>query len=427
MQRSLISLGCRCDVAFQLRMHGEENISHFFDWLVTSVQGVIKIIESDFDVFYPDHLVWKTDQSPSYVKDQETGTIFYHQFPMFAGNVPHNFLLYYDSFIKKFEYLANRFKVYMESRPVTLVRQEINFEDAIALEEVFLKKFPNSDLEFLYILNEDKVFSTPKGRSFFLKNNGSSLGDPEEWTRVLYENNLIDQPYRHSTVEILGEGHGDHNLDADNRFSKKQLLKAIDFNPFKEGFYEELLKLILNENDLERAKKISSLAKSREVSSPILSAASILVDYRLNIISHDLAADMFYLLLKNSNLPVYYLIEASWIFLQDRRFDDALAIINKALKSDPINQRVYFQKARVLNEMNDFNGLCKTLMVAKTLGPMQPVFHHMYAKSLAFKGDFSSALLEEEEALRMEPGFMFSENHLSYLRDQIELLKKDSR
>ena len=28
--RHLISLGYRCDVAFQLRMHSGENVSHFF-------------------------------------------------------------------------------------------------------------------------------------------------------------------------------------------------------------------------------------------------------------------------------------------------------------------------------------------------------------------------------------------------------------
>ena len=90
--RKLISLGQNSDVAFQLRMHGEENVPHFFDWLSTPIDGVIRIIEEDFDVFYPDHLVLDTSSSPHHVVDRVTNAKFFHQFPLHNGECFAKFL-----------------------------------------------------------------------------------------------------------------------------------------------------------------------------------------------------------------------------------------------------------------------------------------------------------------------------------------------
>ena len=173
MRRHLIGLGHRCDVAFQLRMHSEENVAHYFDWLATPIDGVIKIIEADFDVFHPDHLDLETDHNPHCVEDKITGTMFHHQFPLYAGHMQPDFLLYYDIFHRKFQHLANRFRTYMATKPVTLVRQHITGQEALQLEKAVAKCFPNADVQFLYVVRTGEEFTTPRGHARLLKGDGS--------------------------------------------------------------------------------------------------------------------------------------------------------------------------------------------------------------------------------------------------------------
>ena len=225
--RHLISLGERCDVGFQLRMHGEENVAHFFDWLAGSAAAAIKVFEADFDVFHPDHLELRTNVTPHYVRDRVTGILFYHQFPLYRGNVSPDFLLNYDSFIKKFEYLAARMRDYLRSKPVTLVRRDITQAEALRLEAVVLSQYPEADVQFLYLNHRGDEFTTPRGHCRRLPQGGGSLGDPAVWAEMLLQEGLIETPYRRATAEILGSHHDDYNLATSNRFTEAQLLAAV--------------------------------------------------------------------------------------------------------------------------------------------------------------------------------------------------------
>ncbi len=421
MKRHLIGLGFRCDVAFQLRMHGSENVAHFFDWLATPQDGLIKIIKSDFDVFYPDHLDLKTDHIPHCVVDKVTGTVFHHQFPLYAGHVQPDFLLYYDVFIQKFRYLAARFRDYMQTRPVTLVRQGINREQALLLEEAVLERFPQADVQFLYIVNDGAEFQTPYGRARLLKSDGSSLGIPEEWARVLGEEGLIDLPYRHATVEILGAAHDDHNLSTDNRFSEEQLLIAMQTNVESSFFPLELARLYEIQNKWQKSEDSALIALARKPGDAMALFQVTLAQWRLNKIPANEAAKIFQKVLGRTKPPTSWMRTVSAAMLAADNAEEALRYANMAVCADPTDQRNYLQKASCLYHKYNLPDTELALAAAMRLGPLGTIYRHMFANILDWRGDSTAAEQVELEIVQNDPKFFPSLFHLS------ALLMKDNR
>jgi FkbH-like protein len=415
MKRHLIGLGFRCDVAFQLRMHGSENVAHFFDWLATPIDGVIQIIKADFDVFYPDHLVLNTNHSPHCVEDRMTGTLFHHQFPLYAGHMQADYLLFYEPFINKFQHLADRFRLYMETKPVTLVRQDITREQALQLEEAVLERFPNADVRFFYAVDKAQEFETPYGKARALRNDGTSLGDPAEWARVLSEEGLIDEPYRHGTAQILGAAHDDYNLSTDNRFSEEQLLNAIKANPQSAFFPLELSRLYELKGMWRKSEEmaVETLARAPHNLDALFQAT--LAQWKLNEIPVVEAAQIFERLAAHEKPQVRWMREAAASCLAAARTEDALRYANKAVCADPADQRNYLQKVLCLYRQHNLVATELALAAAMRLGPVGHTHLHIHAKILDWRGDADTATQVERGIVKSNPNFFPSMFHLAEL------------
>lgn len=258
-RRRLISLGRRCDIAFQLRMHSGDNTAHVFDWLSVPIPGVIRIIDRDFDVFAPQDLVYCGHSLPGYVMDRPTGTRFHHQFPFRDGRVDSDFLRAYDPFRAKFRHLAQRFRDYLATGPVTLVRSDLSEAEALQLEDVVVARFPQADVRFLYLVAEGDLFQTGLGRARRLAAH-RSVGDPLASAELFRDEGLIEAPFRLSTLDIFGRLEEGYNLSVDNRLTVAELEAAQAINPGNPGFAYELARLHRNEGRLDAA--LASIVKA---------------------------------------------------------------------------------------------------------------------------------------------------------------------
>lgn len=403
--RRLIGLGFRCDVAFQLRMHGAENIAHFFDWLATPAEGVIKIIEADFAVFAPDHLILKTDHSPHCVEDRFTGTVFHHQFPMFEGHVQPDFLLFYQNFIQKFRHLAARFRDYLQSQPVTLVRHFISHEQALRLEAAVFNLVPDADVRFLYILDHGEVFSTPHGHARVIKNDGSSLGDPAAWAELLAAEGLIGEPYRHATAEILGSAHDDHNLMTSNRFSEAQLQAAIVAHPQSLAFPLELSQWYAANGRLNEAEDMAISALARAPDHPEALFHATMTQWRRGRLSAPEAAATLATLVDSAAPPASWLAEAATAMREAGQAAHGLNYAERALRTDPMNRNGFLQKALCLLETGDFVAAEFAMDAAIRHGPISPINQHRHANILKGVGRLDAAIAVERSVLTVHPTF----------------------
>lgn len=399
MQRSLISLGWRCDTAFELRMHGAENVAHFFDWLVTPMEGLFRILENDFNVFYPEDLVLcKEHPHPSYVKDMPTGVIFHHQFPVYMSDMQPDFLLHYPVFIKKFKYLAERFRAYMRERPITLVRQNISESEAHKLEEIIARLYPQSDVKFLYVNQGGDVFETPMGRSYIVKQEGS-LGIPAEWVKVLEAESLINEPYRHSTLDIFGSLQHDYNLDTDHRFTDEQLREAIKFNPNKTEFRLELARWYAIRGMWEQAENEALLAVIENQDSVEAKCAAIQAQLRCGRIDARQAAADLSLIVEKVRPQEEWLYELSRYCLEAGELDKALAYIRKGLEIAPTKLNSYLLLADILWQQYRFNELQRPLELYQKVTPLPAFYEHFLAHAYEANGNLEAALAAEDRCL----------------------------
>lgn len=400
-------------------MHGGENIAHFFDWLAIPAEGVIKIFETDFNVFKPDHLELTLDCTPHAVRDRVTGTVFHHQFPLFAGHMQPDFLLHYHLFIGKFRHLAQRFRDYMASKPVTLVRRLITRDEALRLEEVVLRRFPGADVQFLYLVPPGQEFETPYGHARGFVHNNTSMGNPEESIRVLSTEGLIGEPYRHGTVEILGAAHDDYNLVTDNRFSEAQLLAAIEANPRSVVFPLELARLYEVKNQWAKCEEMAISALARAPRNQEAQFKATQAQWRLNNISAAEAAERFAPLLAQDNPAQPWLREASAAYLAAGQMEEALYHIERALEAAPADQRNHLQKLRCLFHANRLEEADMTLSTAMRLGPVNDMIQHMRAKILASRNELVEALEIEIGILQRDPKRVLSLMHAAALAEPL--------
>ncbi len=407
MHRHLISLGWRGDTAFQLRMHGQENTAHFFDWLDTPINGLLRILESDFDVFHPEGLILRTDLKPHSVQDLPTGVLFHHQFPLFAGNMQPDFLVYYPAFINKFKYLAARFRSYLAQYPVTLVRQNINKQEALRLEEIVSQKYQNEDVRFLYLNPLGETFETPLGRSYLLKQEGS-LGIPSEWIKVLQLEGLINVPYRHATAEILGAAHDDHNLSADNRFSEPQMREAIAINPEKIEFRLELSRWYALRSQWAKAEEEALIALIRAPQNKAAQFAALHAQWRCANLSAEAAAEQVLAILDSPSPPTEWLAAASSILLAAKQPQEALCQIRRALEVQPTEQHLYFRQADCLFHLRQHEFLARSIEVARRLGNVPAHYEHLLATAYEGQGKLEDALQASSRAVSSQASF----NHL---------------
>jgi tetratricopeptide (TPR) repeat protein len=402
--RHVISLGRNCDVAFQLRMHGVENIPHFFDWLGTPAAALTKIFDADFDVFHTDDLTLMTDHPSHYVMDRATGVVFFHQFPFVDGHTTRDFRLFYAHFIKSFKFQARRFKEYVKTLPVTLVRRDIAHAEAIALEESFFRRFPEADARFLYLVHDNDEFHTDHGHARHLPRTRASLGDPTVWVKLLIEEGLIGKPYGHATAEILGASHDDHNLSPENRFSEQELISAIEGNPEHFMFPLELATYYRKRNQFDAAEAAALRALGLSPDSPEVMFELIQIRWKSHKISASEASDALIKLTKKSQLGGL-LHAAAACLLEADRLKEATEYSAKALSQNPLDHNAYYTRAMSLYRNKNVTAAERAISAAISLNTKSPLYFHMQARFLDELGNFEAAVASERKALEVGGGF----------------------
>jgi tetratricopeptide (TPR) repeat protein len=401
--RHLISLGRACDVAFQLRMHGAENVPHVFDWLGTPTEGLIKIFESDFDVFHPDDLALIDNRPNRHVRDRVTGVVFFHHFPMINGHTTSDYLLFYANFIKVFNFQVRRFRDYVKTMPVTLVRRDITEADAHRLEEVFFSRYPGADAQFLYLVHNEATFRTGHGHARFIPRTSASLGEPADWIRILGEEGLIGAPYRHATAEILGAGNADHSLSPDDRFSEQQLLDAIAGNPEHPMFPLELSRHYRKRNRYDEAELQALRSVALAPDSPASMFELLMSRWRGGKADATTAADALIELTRKGQVTGL-LRETAACLLEAGRLEEAIAFSGRAIMQDPVDHNAYYTRAMSLYRAKDVVAAERALSTAITLSDRRILYHHMHSRFLDELDRLDDALAAEQRAIQLGGG-----------------------
>lgn len=351
--RTLISLGQACDVAFQIRMHTGDNTSHFFDWLATPAEGLIHILKNDFDVFHPDHLCLREKGSQLFVEDIETGVRFFHQFPNRRGRAYESYLVHYPEFIEKFRFLAERFRETVQTKTVTFVRQGISASEAERLEEVFFERFPNVDVEFLYIVPPGAGFKASRGLVVEQELRKRGFGDIVQWASMLQSLNLIEKPFRISTVEILSKNASEYNFTYENRHSEESLYTACRNNPNNPWFQYELALNYIGQSMFKKAADTILNAIKLYGPNPEFQRVALKVDAKSGKVSTDHLANFLAKLFDEmpDNLNIGHdLLDA---LVETGQIVEGLRLANNLLATEPYNARVYFNKAKCLQLLGE--------------------------------------------------------------------------
>jgi tetratricopeptide (TPR) repeat protein len=396
-RRTLISLGFRCDVAFQLRMHSGNNTSHFFDWLATPAGAISQIFDRRFDVFHPDHLVQRSENNKDCVADRKTGVVFWHQFPLHQGALIAPHLLFYKPFAEKFAHLGRRFIKTVHEQPVILVRAVITPEQAAKIERSFFRLCPGADARFLYIVDANGGWTTASGHAREMPRTERSLGDPTEWSRLLRDEGLIDEPYRLSTAAILGNDHDDYNLSPQNRFTADELRAAIATNPGNADLHVELACLSIAADDLPTAAAHWSEALKLDPSQQGWSTESIVVNWRLGMLpTADAAAAATWV--QPYSLQAYELMR---LLIAAGQFSRARLGAISLMQDRPMDAELSFLKARACAGMGRHAEAEFAVDHAIALQPNQWRYHLLRAELLAKGPRMAAALTASQTAAEL--------------------------
>ena len=415
--RHLISLGSRCDVAFQLRMHSGENVAHFFDWLVVPPESLPKIFNRKFDVFAPEHLERGAGAGTNpEITDVITGVSFFHQFPLYAGKFLPEFLIDYPSFIAKFRHLAKRFEYYARSHPVTFVRRTVSPQEAEQIENAFFELFPGADAQFLYINNHEKHFVSKHGHSRYLPNTRDTMGDPVAWSRMLLDEGLVKTPYRLSTLDILGPGHDIHNMSVNNRFSIDQLQAAISANPKKADYHYELARNYRGSGRLE-AEAAIDMAISLNPDNKLFQLERVLVLKMLG----KLQGPAYLTALSSCSTPEdesgasLLLADAC---LDARQFEEAIPHFDTYLRSQPTDAIVLHRKAIALRNCKRGDQAERAINLSIALMPNRAKAHLLKSLILSTAGRRDEAVASARDAVKLDAGPDFK-YHLAFMLEKM--------
>jgi tetratricopeptide (TPR) repeat protein len=373
--RNLISLGVRCDVAFQLRCHSGQNVSHLFDWLVTPVDALITAFDKDFDIFRPENLELQESKSHRFVRDTATGIIFHHQFPTIGPNVTADFLLFYPTFIRKFQYLAERFRDYVLTRRVALVRRDISREKAEALEEAFFLRFPKADAYFLYVNSNRDLFETKHGASIQMARPGTGFGSLCAWANVLVQKDLVQQPFRLSSEDIVGRDNDNHGLIAPIRFSEADLCAAVAEHSEHWSWRLELARFYENKGDWGKALEV--------LRTQSLNMTSQTVDVKIEVA---------FIKIKMGETQVC--LETSWfdealtaslaakqrlidLMILSKEFEPAIRLCDQILEGRPVVHEIYFRKATCLVSIGHYRTALTSIELAIRYCSIRPNYFRL--------------------------------------------------
>lgn len=401
--RRLISLGYRCEVAFQLRMHSGDNHSHFFDWLLSpQITSIIEVLRRDFDVFAPEHLAVRTNRmGERRVFDQVTGVVMPHAFPVNGRNVVDGFMATYSDFIAKMQFLARRFRDTVANDPVTLVRRGATEAQARDLEEVFFSSYPDADATFLYVLPDGDNFETAHGHSVVLAEKGSQ-GDARAWAELLRAEGLIDLPFRVSISEITRlrsrYDFGGTALGLDD------IRYALSFNPDNPYLHYEASQLARRDGDWEAAQAHIDAAVRLQPDNLRFQGDKLQLDWRNGGLSSEaLLSGMIAL-----NQGAEHADLARLIILQLVRTGrpvEALPFFSQYFRDNPFDAQMLVMKAEALLAAGRFAeaelAAARAIDLEGDTVAAGPAWR-LRAEIRKRKGDAAGARAAEDEAVRLE-------------------------
>ena len=167
----VVSLGGWCEPAWQIRKYTGEETAYFFDWLVSSAEAVVSLIENDFQHVFERHdlKLWKNGES---VVDTSNGILFHHSFSRTDSGLVDEKTIdeEYMAQKEKVSFLVGRWKNLTTSGShvlfVHLSHNQILYGDL--LESAISKKYPG--LNFLLLLvarPEFAITEMDSGRRFY--------------------------------------------------------------------------------------------------------------------------------------------------------------------------------------------------------------------------------------------------------------------
>lgn len=158
----IISVGHACQPAHYIQELTDQKEAYFFDWLVTPVGALTKLVEfGPESLFYDQSQFWTADEEgrkKATVTHKSLGVMFYHDFPRGPKA-----LEAYGQVELKFRHLAQRWHALNQFRhKVLFVRHYAGKDDSLLIQNTLREAFPNLPFDLLSI-NEDEANCTPWG------------------------------------------------------------------------------------------------------------------------------------------------------------------------------------------------------------------------------------------------------------------------
>ena len=179
---AIISLGCDCQVASQLQLHGLRKYALPFDWLLTPC--ITKILENKFEGFMtPDNFEFVVSETDGkYVLDKKYQTRLLHDFKM-----QEDFLKDYEEIAAKYDRRIERlYNIISSSDNPLFIRKGLSKEQAIVLQEI-ISKMRDGRSFLLTVLNDEPEpnWQLENVRNFqFIQPNKYVLGDSNSWREL---------------------------------------------------------------------------------------------------------------------------------------------------------------------------------------------------------------------------------------------------
>lgn len=184
-----ISLGHACQPAHYIRNVLHQQEAYFFDWLVTPVGGLCKLIEFGPETLFFDKQQFRTvdepDRKKATVTHNQLGVVFYHEFP--RGPQALNA---FPTVEMKFRHLAQKWHGLNTMRSkVLFIRHYAGKADSLLIATTLRETFPDLPFDLLSV-NEDEANKDPWGIPGIINmcvdpTTTDWKGDSEGWTHVL--------------------------------------------------------------------------------------------------------------------------------------------------------------------------------------------------------------------------------------------------
>jgi len=403
--RKLISLGVRCEVAFQLRQHSGDNTAHYFDWLITPPEGLLRIIRDDFPAFEPQNAgLRKGNERSGCVVDKATGVCFVHQFPRRGKLIAPDYLAHYPALNTKFNYLADRFRSTLRDHPVCFVRRDMTEEMALRLEGAMRARFPKADVCFLYVNAGCAPFITPLGHSVELSAHTTGLGDSLAWSKLLVAERLVERPFRLATAQVLSANLGDNHIAEEDRHPVEALTMAMRVNPQNPWFAHEFGIWALKRKKFRRAARLAEEALAVEPGNPQFIELRLRALLGARAIPPNEALEQVTEVLKLSPRSSLSALAAHLNLLLGQS-DQSLALLSEGLARDPYNADLHTLTAEALFSEGRLAEAEAAINAALNLHPAGKALVALKAKILCARGEPEDALQLVTRTLRQKPSY----------------------